>query len=233
MPSCSDLSNCKDASTNIRCTHIVQWNIATVFISTTLTEAILQIRIYALYNKSRKILFFLLFSCAATTSVSVWIMAEDLMVAVSQAVDIPGGKTCTFPMLPPRAYLFWVPFNIYDTILCGFAIYRGYKTFTSSIGPRGSLGRRLLNVMVRDSILNFIVLTLAYLAGMLVWVKLKNVYIEIPGAFMVTLCYVLSNRMILNIRDTASKPSHTIGSSSSNFIDLSDMSHNHFSTRRK
>ncbi|KAF4611175.1 hypothetical protein D9613_007349 [Agrocybe pediades] len=207
MPSCSDLSNCKDASTNIRCTHIVQWNIATVFISTTLTEAILQIRIYALYNKSRKILFFLLFSCAATTSVSVWIMAEDLMVAVSQAVDIPGGKTCTFPMLPPRAYLFWVPFNIYDTILCGFAIYRGYKTFTSSIGPRGSLGRRLLNVM--------------------------NVYIEIPGAFMVTLCYVLSNRMILNIRDTASKPSHTIGSSSSNFIDLSDMSHNHFSTRRK
>ncbi|KAF4623148.1 hypothetical protein D9613_002296 [Agrocybe pediades] len=65
-------------------------------------------------------------------------------------------------------------------------------------------------------------LSLAYLSGTLVWVKLSNAYILIPGAFIITLCNVLSNRMILNIRDTASKQSHVgTNPSSSTFIELS------------
>ncbi|KAF9557625.1 hypothetical protein CPC08DRAFT_751860 [Agrocybe pediades] len=162
---------------------IIQWDIVTALIASLLTEVV--------------------------TACSVWIMSHLIAAgAWSMAILLPGGLACTFPPLPPMTYSFWIPFTTYESILCVFALYRGYRTFTSSIGLHGSLGNRLLRVMIRDSISYFIILTLAYLSVMLVWVKLSNSYILIPGSLITTLCNVLSNRMILNIRDTASKPSH-------------------------
>ncbi|KAF9555958.1 hypothetical protein CPC08DRAFT_109341 [Agrocybe pediades] len=202
---------------------IVQWDIITAFLATLLTEAVLIIRLYALYNRSRKLLTFMLLCYAATTSCSAWIMSQDIVAGIASiVVRLPGTATCTFPPLPQWAYAFWIPFTTFDTLLCAFALYRGYQTFASSVGLHGSLANRLLKVMIRDSLFNFIILSLAYLSGTLVWVKLSNAYILIPGAFIITLCNVLSNRMILNIRDTASKQGHVgTNPSSSTFIELS------------
>ncbi|KAF9559140.1 hypothetical protein CPC08DRAFT_530233 [Agrocybe pediades] len=186
---------------------IVRWDMATAFLATFLTEAVLVIRLYALYNRNRKVLVFMLNMVAGSASM---------------AVLLPSGITCTFPPLPPRAYAFWIPFTTFDSVLCAFAIYRGYQSFKSSVDRHGSLANRLLKVMIRDSIFIFIILTLAYISGTLVWVKLLNADILIPGAFITTLCTVLPTRMILNIRDTASKLSH-VGTTPSNceFIEIS------------
>ncbi|KAF4618708.1 hypothetical protein D9613_009877 [Agrocybe pediades] len=196
---------------------------ATAFLATFLAEAVLVIRLYALYNRSRKILVLMLLCYAASTSFTIWIMAQNMMAGSgSIAVLIPNGVTCTFPSLPPRAYGFWIPFTAFDSVLCAFAIYRGYQGFRSSVNLHGSVGNRLLKVMIRDSIFIFIILTLAYISGTLVWVKLLNADILIPGVFIAALSTVVPTRMILNIRDTASKLSH-VGTTPSNceFIEIS------------
>ncbi|KAF9558303.1 hypothetical protein CPC08DRAFT_764067 [Agrocybe pediades] len=195
---------------------LVQWDVTTLFLSTLLTEAILLIQIYAMYETNRKILVFMLLCCTATSACSSWIMSQDIDTAkLATVISIPSGLTCTFPSLPPRAYSFGIPFAVYDSLLCAFAVYRGYQSFTLSVGGHGNLANRLLRIMIRDSSI------LAYLSGMLVWVALSNAYTQIPGTFIIALSNVLSNRMILNIRDTASKQIDGSTNPSSNVTELS------------
>ncbi|KAF9552958.1 hypothetical protein CPC08DRAFT_822577 [Agrocybe pediades] len=209
------------------CIRSLQWDVSTLFISTLLTEAILLIRIYAMYERSRTVLAWLLLCSALSTSVSSWLLSKDLVLITSaKVVSIPGGVTCTYASLPTWAYAFGIPFVIYDTVLCGFAVYRGYVSFRSSVGLRGNLVNRLLKIMIRDSIFVFIILFLTYLSGMLVWINvLRNGFTQVPGNSIIALANVLSNRMILNIRDSASKQSNLDTSHSrSDFIELSTYS---------
>ncbi|KAF4618563.1 hypothetical protein D9613_009790 [Agrocybe pediades] len=193
---------------SMQCIRILQWDIVTVFLAMWLTEAVLIIRLYALYNRSRIFLAFMLVCYAASTSYTVWILAQDIEIAtLSIAISIPGpgGVTCTFPGLARKAYTFFIPFAAFDSLLCAFAVYRGYLSFRSSPeGLHGSPVNRLLKVMTRDSIFNYVILSLSYIAGTVIWVRLPAAYIEIPSVFIATLCYILATRMVLNIRDTAS-----------------------------
>ncbi|KAF9557376.1 hypothetical protein CPC08DRAFT_725121 [Agrocybe pediades] len=102
-------------------TNIDRLNIIAALLSSLLTEAILQIRVYALYYQANrtKVLWFMLSCFTVTSAVSGWLLSVDLSSSNSQAVQIvPGTVTCAFPMLPAQAFAFWVPSNVYDTILC-------------------------------------------------------------------------------------------------------------------
>ncbi|KAF9551430.1 hypothetical protein CPC08DRAFT_823181 [Agrocybe pediades] len=203
-------------------TRIFQWEIVTTSLSAILIQAVLQIRIYALYYKNKKILIFMLVAYGITTAFSAWVLSFDLSAGESLAMQIPGGATCTLPPLPSRAFAFWIPINVYDAILCALAVYRGFVTFRLERSS-GTLGSTLLNVMLRDSVFVFGLLTLAYMAGLVEWIKAPIAYAQIPAAFTVAMCCVLGSRMILNIRETAMKRK-SMGTSDKDFIELPVMS---------
>lgn len=48
-------------------------------------------------------------------------------------------------------YLFWAPLMAFDCLLLGLAVYRGLQTLKRS----GSFGRKLLIVLIRDSVMYF------------------------------------------------------------------------------
>jgi len=135
--------------------------------------AILQIRVYALYSLNRKILTFMLCLYAITASVGAWSAFDNVVKAKctcigkrkfhaetnhttqATAIEIPGGRACTFPLLLPNSYAIWIPQFIFETILCVLVLYKGYLTFKESLyfQTRGSL---LVKILIRDSVLYFV-----------------------------------------------------------------------------
>ncbi|KAF9551433.1 hypothetical protein CPC08DRAFT_315281 [Agrocybe pediades] len=182
----------------------IRFHIISVFLSGVMTEAVLQLRVYALYYQNKKVLTFMLVGYTVTTATSAWILASGMRVGRSSTIQIPGGSTCTFPVLGKNLAQAWIPFTVYDAILCAIVVYRGYMTYNSQ-HVYGEKGRILINVMVRDSVLSFICLAISYVATLLAWKKSSPIYVQIPGSGVAALSGIFSSRMILNIRDQTSK----------------------------
>lgn len=51
-------------------------------------------------------------------------------------------------------YGFWIPFLAFETLLFALALYKGYQALQS---PKNWTGKKLLDVLVRDSILYYFV----------------------------------------------------------------------------
>uniref|UniRef100_A0A8H7XSA3 Uncharacterized protein n=1 Tax=Psilocybe cubensis TaxID=181762 RepID=A0A8H7XSA3_PSICU len=75
-----------------------------------------------------------------------------------EAIAIPGrGEFCGI-LAPPRiAFAFWIPSFAFEFFLCTLAIAKGYVHF-KAYGAHFSTGVRLVDVLVGDSILYFVVL---------------------------------------------------------------------------
>ena len=58
--------------------------------------------------------------------------------------------------LPPHFYAFWIPMLISESVLCGFALFRGFKSYRPADSVLKS-GRRMIEVLVRDSASYFVV----------------------------------------------------------------------------
>ncbi|KAF9552502.1 hypothetical protein CPC08DRAFT_768254 [Agrocybe pediades] len=190
-----------------RCNSFIRWELSTAFISAILAEAILQLRIYALYRRNQHVLAIMLVGFVISMGFSSWIFTLDVISAHSSEIHIPwptGGETCVFPTLPPRAYVVFIPIVIFEALLCGLVVIRGIKTFKSEISQYSRM-TVILNVMVRDSVIIFIGLAITYLACLVVWLKEANSTIEVPSGFSVAFSCVLGYRVLLNTREAATQ----------------------------
>ncbi len=68
----------------------------------------------------------------------------------------PGTSVCAPSGIPDYFYAFWIPTIAFESLLCGLALFRGFQTFSSD-GPLFSSGRRLVSVLIRDSVFYFVV----------------------------------------------------------------------------
>jgi len=159
-------------------------------------QAILQIRLYALYSLNKKVLALMLtfyFSCAAS---SVWIIVTELSDTLAVVVL---GRFCLPIGIPHRFYTYWIPMVSYESLLCGLALFQGFRTFRSG-GSMFRNGKRLVGIMVRDSILYFLVICATYLTCLVLWAVTRTTLHEVPIGFTVALSCVLANRIVLNVR---------------------------------
>ena len=68
-----------------------------------------------------------------------------------------GGSICAGGITRPPPFKFWISIICYETLLCGLAIYKGYQTFRKKDPIAGWSGTKLLDILIRDSILYFLV----------------------------------------------------------------------------
>ena len=52
-------------------------------------------------------------------------------------------------------YAFWIPMLVSETVLCGFALWRAFRGYRKKT-TLAATGRALLAVLIRDSILYFL-----------------------------------------------------------------------------
>lgn len=136
-------------------------------------------RIYAIYHENKSVLRLMLASflvCSTTSaiimgmslrgirgatafSVKIW-MFTKVPTTLATPVDVPDGKFCDGLGMLPHFYAFWIPFLLFDTLLCILALIHGYRDYKEGDRNIAALKyfnqQRLSEILVRDSIIYFV-----------------------------------------------------------------------------
>jgi len=185
------------------CSHFFHWQGWTGLIACMIAEVILQMRLYALYFLNKKVLAAMITSFIVSSSLSATVMGTVLSKVKARAHRVPGVTFCVPDQVGDHFYLFWIPILVFESLLVGLALFRGFQAVLSSDGSLFRSGRQLVNVLIRDSVLYFMVMFATYLTNLLVWIGASPNLLEVPIGFSVAMSCVLGNRIILNVRRTA------------------------------
>ncbi|KAH0582296.1 hypothetical protein H2248_011933 [Termitomyces sp. 'cryptogamus'] len=195
-----------------------RWQGCAGLIACMIAEVILQTRIYAMYSLNKKVLVLMGVSFIFTTSTSATIMGIVLSRIKASALPFRGLIFCVPENVDTHFYAFWIPMLAFESLLCFLAVYKGYETFRST-SPSILPGHHLVQIIIRDSVLYFVVYGLSgscldfshqnsflnslfatYLTNFLIFLIAPNL-LEIPIGFSVTMSCVMGNRISLNVRN--------------------------------
>jgi len=182
------------------CLRWFQWQGWTGLITCMIAEAILQMRLYALYLMNKKVLAFMLICFLASSTCAAVIMGTVLSRITAISELVPGQNFCIPLGIPPHFYVFWIPIIAFETVLGALALIRGVQTVNSDQGLL-HFGRDLVNILIRDSVLYFLVIFATYLTNIVVWSTQSEYLTEIPIAFAAAMSCVMGSRIILNLRE--------------------------------
>jgi hypothetical protein len=104
-----------------------------------------------------------------SAAISGTVMGSVLLRITTFAHPVPGITFCVAYGIPSYFYTFWIPMLAFETLLCGLALYRGFQTLMQD-GQVFYSGRRLVNILIRDSVLYFLIMFATYLANLLFWI---------------------------------------------------------------
>ncbi|KDR66617.1 hypothetical protein GALMADRAFT_147830 [Galerina marginata CBS 339.88] len=184
------------------CRSFFRWQGWTGLVGCMLAEGILQIRIYALYSLNKKILAIMLICFVGCSATSAWVVWTSLSSFGASALPISGGTFCVPFGISPHFYVFWIPMLAFESLLCFLALVRGFQTFKSN-GSLFHSGRQLVGILVRDSLIYFLVICATYLTCLLFWLLAPPTLLEVPVGFSVAMSCVLANRVVLNVREVS------------------------------
>ncbi|EIN12765.1 hypothetical protein PUNSTDRAFT_141373 [Punctularia strigosozonata HHB-11173 SS5] len=177
-------------------------------------QAILIMRVFALYNNSRRI--FSLIAAGFVLEVGAILILKLKYQAHQVSTEpVPGLHICTPINVPELFWTFWVPIIIFEFLLMLFPLRMSFDYLRHMLSmPRGNdpwIGEVLLNILIRDSLLYFLVVTLTYLAIAIMWARFPAIWIEIPEGFSGAMTCIMGSRLTLNMREAFYKPFSTVG----------------------
>jgi len=175
------------------CVIYLMCNDIVTLIQTLLIQVILQLRVYALYERSKTILMLLLTFCA----LEIAAMASLVGVTIGHLEHIPVVSTptgCFYRGLLNASALFWVPGLVFEPLLCVLVIYKAWS--------REKQGRRipLMVTVARDSLIYFAVIFIVLLASTIIWAR-NPTYINMIMPWSAALPSILGSRLLLNMRE--------------------------------
>ncbi|KDR73814.1 hypothetical protein GALMADRAFT_270003 [Galerina marginata CBS 339.88] len=170
----------------------LHWEGWTGLAAAMLAQAILQMRLYALYMRDKKILGLMLFFYVALSAVSAWIMWTDLAQFIVTIVSFAGGV--------PRLYIFYIPLMLFDGLLFVLAVFRGIQE-AKSTGSLFHRGQSLIEILIRDSIFYFLIIGLIYLVCILCLKFEPPPLIDASIGFAPAMSGVLASRVLFNLRE--------------------------------
>ncbi|KAJ3935768.1 MAG: hypothetical protein NXY57DRAFT_988394, partial [Lentinula lateritia] len=206
------------ALTNSGCLRYYHWQGWTGLIACMIAETILQMRLYALYFLNKRILYLMVGSFILTSASAATIMSIAINQFQAETHLLPG-LPCVALHVPSYFYSFWIPILAFETLLCILALIRGFRAHTESGYPvRSDSGKRLVSLLIRDSVCYYVVMFATYLTCLLVWVVNIDL-LEVPIGFSIAFSCVLGNRVIFNVRKVNQEVE---GSSETTTIDGTD-----------
>lgn len=173
-----------------------------------LVQIILQLRLYALYNRSRKVLIFM----GSAFLVEILAMTTILIIANltsgTSSEPIPGVKICTNEDTSNSFYVFWLPILCFEFLLCSLAVRAGIQRSRDDIGFIPLSNRVfLLDVLVKGNVGYFLVIFFVGVVNAVMWGALSPEWVEVPEGFPHGVAVIAGCRLILHIRNAATPPS--------------------------
>ncbi|KAF9547859.1 hypothetical protein CPC08DRAFT_358915 [Agrocybe pediades] len=182
---------------------------------TILGEAILQLRIYALYINHKYLIAFMVTCFVVSISLSsvvYGVSGVHMHGFEAFAVVLPNGERFCSAKYTDVKYLYtaFIPPLAFETFLFILALLRGLQTRRSRSAARsltafgGGARKRLADVLFRDSVIYFVLICAAYFVTLMLFQFAPAFLKETSAFFLIFLTCTMSNRLILSIRSTAS-----------------------------
>ncbi|KAF8121058.1 hypothetical protein EV363DRAFT_1366785 [Boletus edulis] len=167
-----------------------------------LIQLTLQIRVYALYQGSKKIRALMIFGygceIAAVLTISGYLYSD---LATTNEI-LSGLYICADTQAPSfyRPYVIWLPVVVYDSILCLLALWHGIRTWMSGYRTKQLDGVYIADVLIKDNVGYFLCILLAYIVSVVIAQCLGLRWTEISEEFPAPMEIVIGCRLILNLR---------------------------------
>ncbi|KAJ6578763.1 hypothetical protein DFH09DRAFT_1361133 [Mycena vulgaris] len=161
-------------------------------------EIIMQLRVYALYDCSKRVAIINGFLFAGSIAGFMWILVYNHskradVIAQAIHLPLPGCPTIHSGL----EWSQWVPATIYEGILFGFALF---KTWESAVnGARKTPGMTLYTLLLRDNLFYFFAIACLLVFNNLMVVSLTHIPWFSYGPFHAAVG-ILTTRMLLNLR---------------------------------
>ncbi|KAM5545610.1 hypothetical protein V8D89_000648 [Ganoderma adspersum] len=179
-----------------------------VVVSTLAVQVILQLRVYALYQKSRRIWLFLIFSCL----VEIAVMAIFIGITLANIKGLPVISTsngCYYTGIFSISAFFWLPALVYEPILFFMVLwkakeedwldyFRGWGT--STVVDTGFNPGKLVKAFARDSLIYFVGIFIELATNTVIWAH-YNRYINVVVPWSGALPSILGSRLFLRMRE--------------------------------
>ncbi|KAH7914575.1 hypothetical protein BJ138DRAFT_1143751 [Hygrophoropsis aurantiaca] len=167
-------------------------------------QTILVIRLWAMYGRSRWILVSMTTFGTLQFIASAIIMGKSLNYAPVTTQPVPGFVVCS-TTLPSYFAAYWIPILAFESTLLILMLVKGWQNFRQQnvTVMSGMTVESLGNLLVRDSIINFIVINATYLTNAVVWYwgPELSTLIEAAAPWGVVLPPLMASKLLLNLRD--------------------------------
>ncbi|KAF9546823.1 hypothetical protein CPC08DRAFT_374568 [Agrocybe pediades] len=202
-----------------------RWQACSSIVVIILAQAILQLRVYALYTKNKRVLCTMGILFILSISLATIVMGSILSRLKVLSIPVPLlGRFCQIDThRSSESYAFWIPAIAFDNFLSALAIYKSFRLRKSFAKPVfHQTGEKMVEIFFRDSAIYFCLITATYVTCMVMWVVVPQ-HTEVPLGFAFAFPCVVSNRMVLNLRGIRqrSEAQNTINATPMNYAGTS------------
>ncbi|CAE6392243.1 unnamed protein product [Rhizoctonia solani] len=195
---CSTRSSCWAEDRPTPCLHWQKFQGWTGWLTNMTVEIIIIVRIAAMYLQDKRIVYpvVFLFFVQAIGMAAIIGMSFAKMKATHEPV--PGFHICALLGVPQGMYVYWATNLAFESILFGLAVVKAYQHVSRR---QGWSGPRILSVLVRDSILYFLVIFVTYIMNLVSWSTGGSGIYQLAIALAIALRASMGSRLLLNVRE--------------------------------
>lgn len=182
--------------------HLLQ--IWTLSVEVVLVQIILQMRLYALYNRSRRVLFVVVLGFVIEIAVSSGTLIRITIFIVNNVLS-PTANVASFPTSEEiDIYLSYSAMGVYELLLFSFALWASIQCLRSP-SPANRIGTRSLRVvLIQGNVMYFLAIWLYLVVFVTVIIAAPAQYLDIATNLACSLFAITGCQMILHIRSAAS-----------------------------
>ncbi|KAF8492935.1 hypothetical protein JB92DRAFT_3000764 [Gautieria morchelliformis] len=188
---------CHSSLSNKVCNFFFWWLAISMTLLIVSVEVILLIRVYAVYDRNKRILYGLagFFLLTLTTTVILWVFYREPELGLPPVYGITG---CYAPTTSNLWGLSFVPAILNEIILCLFMLYKAWITY------KNDYGSWLLKLLVQDSLLYFSSIFVVLLLNCLVFSFAPRNLVEIGLGWSYAVPCTMGSRLLLGMLQQAS-----------------------------
>jgi len=194
------------------CETFFQWQNTGASLQVITIHLILQLRVWAMYGNSRRMLVFLIFLILTEALILGIIFGTPRNELIATNNPLPGVSICAdADPAGGRRWIvyYWLTILIVDTVLLSLALRKALE-------HRYSTRNKLMREMTTQSVIYFVAIFWIYIANMVLWIRNRITLDELGTAFSLTIPSMLANRLLINCR-RAHQPEDTLTSVVSTF----------------
>ncbi|KDQ50835.1 hypothetical protein JAAARDRAFT_548650 [Jaapia argillacea MUCL 33604] len=162
-------------------------------------QAIMQFRLFAMYDRSRRLLCFMT-TCYVIQVVAImsFTLYQDTEVSV---IRVEGWTVCLLTKVPRLLIGTWLSIMAFEGLLFSLALY---KTVLHLREMRTNWTREnITTILLRDNLLYFLIMFTTYAMTVVTSSLIPSILSNIVASFTITLTCIMGSRLILNIRRAA------------------------------